>query len=115
MWCQEIRQKIQALPEYNCDSILKEYQRLMRSASEMRGKTPKEKAFYLYNDFVDFAHAYNLVFTMVCHDRAPPVEEVEKILQVIHLKNTGFIDEAKARGLVMDLAEGFRRQREAAH
>lgn len=111
-------EKIKNLPEFSDEDILNNYQQLLLALREpevvqMQGRI---KAFVLHERFPQFAMGFGALFNQACLRKDPmPLEEVKKILQIARLKKDGQIPESKARGIVGDLAESRRRNRDAEH
>ena len=108
-------EKIKQLPEYSDDDIVSIYSDLLIDiqSPDITCLSAKEKAFTLHRKYPEFAIAYSGLFNVACRRQNPmSPDTVRTLLQVARDKKEGNIMEDKARGLVMDLAETSRRQRD---
>jgi hypothetical protein len=106
--------KIKELPNYEDDDIVNIYTELLRDLEDpaMRGMNSKAKAFEMHNRYPEFALAYSGLFNVACRREKPPSpDNVRELLKIARAKNEGQIHEDKARGMVMDVAEGTRRNK----
>lgn len=106
-------EQIGALPEYDDDMILSEYTALLAALPEVAHLPAKHRAFLMQDKFPQFAIAYSGLFNMACRRPDPiSVEAVKSMLETAAKQKAGEIKEEKSRGIIMDIAESIRRQRE---
>lgn len=105
--------EIKNLPDYTPEDILREYTQLL---SDLKDKEIMEmpvelRAFTMHRRFPKFALAYTGLFNIACRRASPiPISLVKSMLETATAKENGLITEEKARGIVMDIAEGHRRK-----
>jgi hypothetical protein len=107
---------VKDLPDYTHEMILEEYSSLVEALKQPSVRTlmPKQRAFEMQKKFPRFAIAYSSLFMLACHRENPmPVEAVEDLLRTVELQKCGIVEEGKAHGMAMDIAEKYRRMRDA--
>lgn len=103
--------QIKQLPSYDAATILRTYSELLIELQrEEVASLPEElRAFTMQKKYPQFALAYSGLFNKACRRTAIPVHVVKEMLDTVARKNEGVISEAKGRGIIMDIAEGYRR------
>ncbi|KAG5182924.1 hypothetical protein JKP88DRAFT_272890 [Tribonema minus] len=97
--------------DYTKDELIADYTQLLVRLTDLRGEEPRKRAFIMQTEFARLAVAYSGLFSVACHRAVPPdLPTVLKLLVLGQEREKGEIAEAKARGIVMDIAEGCRRK-----
>lgn len=107
--------KIKALPSWSDGQILNAYDKLLLALNEpeVRVMDTKLKLFVLQERFEHFALSYTALFNLSVRRAVPYTrEKVAQLLTVAAAHREGKLPTDKARGMIGDIAEGDRRQRD---
>ncbi len=106
---------LRSLPAYTPDRIVAEYEQLLHALADpvVREMSVQERTFTMHQRFQTFALAYSSLFNLACRREKPLAPHVvRRMLDVAAATERGDMTEEKARGTVLDIAEGFRRLRD---
>lgn len=110
------RKQIAALPEYTSEDVLNTYKELLVELAKDNIKclNPAARAFAMQRQFPQFSIAYSGLFNLACRRDTPPdLQQIAALIAIAEKQKAGQVDEAKARGMCMDVAESCRRAKSA--
>lgn len=110
----ETMKRVREVRDYDESELVKDYSALLSRLAdeEVRAQPPKMRAFSMQQEFPRLALAYSGLFGVACHrDTPPPLEAVMALREVGRASQRGDVQDAKAKGMVMDIAETLRRTR----
>lgn len=103
--------ELSTLPEYTDDLILAQYKALLDEIEkpDISQMQPALRAITMQDKFPQFSIAYSGLFNRACRRTPLPYDVVKEMVHTASRQKSGEVSEAKSRGCVMDIAEGYRR------
>ena len=108
------REAIAEVPvSYTGAAVLQDYKRLLQILETYDTTVPMPvRVADLHEQFPHLAIGYSYLFNVAVRREPIPYHLIEGVMQAIDAQKQGRISQPKARGLVMDMAETLRRQRQ---
>ncbi|KAG5183083.1 hypothetical protein JKP88DRAFT_273055 [Tribonema minus] len=103
---------VREVEDYTRDELERDYGALLGRLrdADVAGCVPKKRALLMQTEFPRLALAHSGLFSVACHrDRPPQLETILGVARVADARRQGKCNVAKARGIVMDMAERERR------
>ena len=99
--------------EYPREKIQRDYEALLEALQreDVKCLKPKIREFQLKDEFKQLALSYPTPYGMACFDRPLSVEHMMLMVDVGVSQREGKLSVEKARGIIMDAAEGLKRLR----